>query len=170
MHCMSISSPRRRGFPGALHCAPLPTIGRAARMRRDHRLSRMLHVLLHLHEARAPITSAAIGTMLGTPAAIVRRTMAGLREHGIVESSKGHGGGWTLIRPLADITLLDVYRALDEPTLFALGPANSDATCLLERAADAQLGAAFERAAMTLRNELDATTLADLLHVASKDS
>ena len=97
--------------------------------------------------------------MLGTPAPIVRRTMGGLREHGIVSSVKGHGGGWRLIRPLAEVTMLDVYEALGEPTLFALGPAAENPSCLVERAVDARLGDAFERAAEGLRVELQATTL-----------
>ena len=128
-------------------------------MRRDHRLSRTLHVLIHMKDREGPLTSEAIGTMLGTPAPIVRRTLAGLREHGIVSSSKGHGGGWSLARPLGEITLLDIYEALGEPTLFALGPANDDPACLVERAVDARLGAAFARAAEGLRAELRATTL-----------
>ena len=122
----------------------------------------MLHVLLHMRARDEPLTSAAIATMLGTPAPIVRRTMKGLREHGIVSSSKGHGGGWSLIRPLAEITMLDVYEALGEPTLFALGPAADDPTCLVERAVDARLGDAFARAAEGLRVELRATTLQEI--------
>ena len=128
-------------------------------MRRDHRLSRMLHVLIHMRDRERPLTSEAIALMLGTPAPIVRRTMGGLREHGIVSSSKGHGGGWSLTRPLDEITMLDIYEALGEPTLFALGPANASPTCLVERAVDARLGAAFDRAAAELRVELRATTL-----------
>jgi len=128
-------------------------------MRRDHRLSRMLHVLIHMNDREGPLTSATISAMLGTPAPIVRRMMGGLREHGIVSSSKGHGGGWRLIRPLAEITMLDIYEALGEPTLFALGPADDNPTCLVERAVDARLGAAFARMAEALRVELRATTL-----------
>ena len=131
-------------------------------MRRDHRLSRMLHVLIHMRDREGPLTSEAIAAMLGTPAPIVRRTMGGLREHGIVSSSKGHGGGWSLTRPLGEITMLDIYEALGEPTLFALGPANASPTCLVERAVDARLGSAFARAAEGLRVELQATTLEEI--------
>lgn len=129
-------------------------------MRRDNRLSRMLHVLIHMGEREAPLTSEAIAGMLGTPAPIVRRTMAGLREHGLVGSVKGHGGGWSLKRPLDRITMLDIYEALGAPALFALGPANDDPTCLVERAVDARLGAAFADAAERLRTQLRSTTLA----------
>ena len=122
----------------------------------------MLHVLIHLREHEGPLTSETIGAMLGTPAPIVRRTLAGLRERGIVSSTKGHGGGWSLARPLGEITMLDIYEALGEPTLFALGPANDDPTCLVERAVDARLGDAFARAAEGLRLELRRTTLEEI--------
>ena len=88
--------------------------------------------------------------------------MGGLRVHGIVSSVKGHGGGWRLIRPLAEVTMLDVYEALGEPTLFALGPAAENPSCLVERAVDARLGDAFARAAEALRGELRATTLQEI--------
>ena len=131
-------------------------------MRRDYRLSRMLHVLIHMRDRDDPLTSDAIAEMLGTPAAIVRRMMKGLREQGIVASSKGHGGGWRLARPLNAITMLDIYEALGAPTLFALGPANDNPTCLVEQAVDARLGSAFARAADALRVELRRTTLEEI--------
>jgi DNA-binding IscR family transcriptional regulator len=62
-------------------------------MRNDSRLSRMLHVLLHMARHDGPITSEAIGMMLGTNPVVVRRTLAGLRDAGYVRSDKGHGGG-----------------------------------------------------------------------------
>ena len=92
------------------------------------RLSRMLHVLLHMAEQDAPLTSETIGKMLNTNPVVVRRMMSGLRERGYVQSEKGHGGGWVLTRPLSELTLLDVYQALGEPPIFALG---LDQSCLL---------------------------------------
>ncbi|AWN15819.1 Rrf2 family transcriptional regulator, group III [Salinisphaera sp. LB1] len=63
-------------------------------MRTDSRLSRMLHVLLHMARATEPMTSVQIGAMLGTNAVVVRRTMAGLRKAGYVDAEKGRHGGW----------------------------------------------------------------------------
>ena len=80
-------------------------------MRNDTRLSRMLHVLIHMARHEGPATSEAIGQMLGTNPVVVRRTMALLKNEGYVSSEKGHRGGWRLAKPLADITLLeDVYK------------------------------------------------------------
>ena len=128
-------------------------------MRRDHRLSRMLHVLIHLGDHEGPLPSTVISQMLGTPPAIVRRTMGGLQDRGIVASAKGKGGGWTLKRPLKRITMLDVYEALDRPSLFALGPANETPTCLIEKAVDGRFSAALHAAAAMLREEMERTTL-----------
>lgn len=108
-------------------------------MRQDSRLSRVLHVLLHMQDAGAPMTSEDISRMLGTNPAVVRRTMGGLRSAGYVSSEKGHGGGWTLIRPLSEISLLDVYRALGCPELFALGLSNDSPACLVERSVNSAL-------------------------------
>lgn len=122
----------------------------------------MLHVLIHLGDHEEPIPSTVISRMLGTPPPIVRRTMGALRDRGIVASSKGKGGGWTLKRSLDRITMLDVYEGLGMPALFALGPANDDPTCLVEKAVNVRLGGALETAAAMLRAEMERTTLAQI--------
>ncbi|MFP8913766.1 transcriptional regulator, partial [Pseudomonas aeruginosa] len=43
-------------------------------MRNDTRLSRMLHVLIHMARHEGPATSEAIAQMLGTNPVVVRRT------------------------------------------------------------------------------------------------
>lgn len=130
-------------------------------MKRDSRLSRSLHALLHLAETPG-LTSEAMAAQTGTNAAVVRRTMAGLREAGLVRSQKGHGGGWTLARPLERITLADVYDALGEPTLFALGHATESPGCLVEVAVNRSIGAALADAEARLRARFREVTLATI--------
>ena len=131
-------------------------------MRRDSRLSRMLHLMLHLARDDGPFTSEAIAVMLNTNPVVVRRMLAGLRDQGYVRSEKGHGGGWTLAVNLADITLLDVHRALGGPTILAVGLADDHAQCLLEQAVNASLGEAMADAEARLLARLGEVTLADL--------
>jgi len=131
-------------------------------MRYDSRLPRVLHVLLHLDGMEQPATSELIGTMLNTNAAVVRRTMAGLRDKGYVHSTKGHGGGWTLAKPLSEITLQGLYEALGSPALFALGQAGDAPACLMEQAANAATGRALQQAADRFSEVLEGITMADL--------
>ena len=70
-------------------------------MNKDTRLSGVLHVLLHLSQVKAPLTSEVLANTMGTNAPVFRRTMAGLRQAGYVSSEKRHGGGWKLARPLS---------------------------------------------------------------------
>ena len=102
-------------------------------MNRDTRLSDVLHVLLHLDQVDGPLTSGVLAASMGTNPAVFRRTMAGLREAGLVRSGKGHGGGWQLDRPLRAITLLAVYEALGRPTLFAIGNRRRHPDCRVEQ-------------------------------------
>lgn len=131
-------------------------------MRQDSRLSRMLHVLLHMARYDRPATSDEIARMLGTNPVVVRRTMAGLREAGYVRSEKGHGGGWRIACDLASISLLDVHRAVGGPTLFAIGNESENPACAVERVVNAALDDALRKAEALLIARLGAVSLASL--------
>lgn len=100
--------------------------------------------------------------MLHTNPVLVRRTLAGLREKGLVAAEKGHGGGWAIARPLEAITLFDVYEGLGEPALFAIGHRSEDAACLVERAVNAALDETLAEARSLVLARLKAVTLAAL--------
>jgi len=100
----------------------------------DSRLSRMLHVLIHMDQIGQPVTSETIARMLSTNPVVVRRTLGGLRAAGYLSSVKGHGGGWALARSLDEITLRDIHDALGSPRLLAIGLADDNPECLVERA------------------------------------
>ncbi|TNC46219.1 Rrf2 family transcriptional regulator [Rubellimicrobium rubrum] len=131
-------------------------------MSKDLRLSRMLHVLIHMAEYEGAATSQAIAVTLNTNPVVVRRTMAGLRQRGLVLSEKGHHGGWRLTRPLDRITLRDIHEALGPGSVFALGPARDHPACLVEQAVNASLAIAFARAEAVLLQELGSRTLAEV--------
>lgn len=131
-------------------------------MPRDNRLSRMLHVLIHMDRHMERATSEAIAKMLGTNPVVVRRMMAGLRDQGYVRSEKGHGGGWELVCDLDAITLLDVYRAIGEPPLFSIAPHAEQSDCLVEKAVDARMTEALGEAQALLLARFGAITVGDL--------
>ncbi|KJY81858.1 hypothetical protein TW81_16025 [Vibrio galatheae] len=131
-------------------------------MRTDSRLSRVIHALLHMQDSKKPLTSDLLAKMLNTNPAVVRRTMAGLRDKGYVLSTKGHNGGWELAVPTDQITLLGLYEALGMPRLFAIAPETEKATCLVQQIADETLMSALERSRATFLSQLEAVSLADL--------
>ncbi len=131
-------------------------------MRRDSRLSGVLHLLLHMAQKPEPMTSEVLARSMDTNPVVVRRVMAGLREAGFVQSEKGHGGGWTLACDLAKVTLRDIYEALGSPSLLAIGNRTESPGCLVEAAVNAQLRKSFDAAEHLLLARFGEVTLAML--------
>lgn len=131
-------------------------------MRRDSRLSGVLHVLLHMAEHPGPCTSEMLARAMDTNPVVIRRLMAGLRDRGYVQSEKGHGGGWTMACDLGAVTLRDIYEALGEPELLAIGNRADQPGCLVEQAVNAALGKAFSEAETLLLRSFGGITLAAL--------
>lgn len=124
----------------------------------------MLHVLIHMGHFDAPITSERLASMLGTHPVVVRRTMGSLRNHGYVTSEKGHGGGWMLARPLAEITLLDVHNALGESTLFTIGLTDEHQQCPIEHAVNEAIDDVLNDAEALILARFGEVTLDKLAH------
>lgn len=131
-------------------------------MRQDNKLSRMLHVLLHMARHNSVYTSEQIAVMLGTNSAVVRRTLAGLRDAGFVTSEKGHHGGWRIAVDLRDISLLDIYRAVGVNQLFAIGGGEQHPECAVEAAVNQALGNVLDEAEQALLARFAEITLENL--------
>lgn len=131
-------------------------------MRRDSRLSDVLHVLLHMARQDRPATSEVLAKAMRTNPVVLRRTMAGLRDQGFVRSEKGHRGGWTLACDLSKVTMRDIYLALGKPALFAFGNRSDAPDCLVEKAVNANLNQAFLEAEQRLMTRFGEITLSKL--------
>lgn len=109
-----------------------------------------------------PFTSETLAKAMDTNPVVIRRIMAGLRDLGYVRSEKGHGGGWTLACDLSKVTLRDVYTALGNPPLLAMGSRTEAPGCLVEQAVNAALDRTFQDAEALLLSRVGAVTLAML--------
>jgi DNA-binding IscR family transcriptional regulator len=137
-------------------------------MNRDSRLSVALHVLLHMSEMPGAVTSEALGPMMKTNPAVIRRTLGGLRNAGIVAAEKGHGGGWMVARDLRSVTLAEIYEALGTTTPFRIGIRDSRPTCPIEQGVNGALGGALREAEAVLMTRLRSATVADIISKATR--
>jgi len=131
-------------------------------MKKDSKLSGVLHVLLHMAEYKKPVTSEVLAKAMGTNPVVVRRVMSGLREQGYVRSEKGHGGGWEIACDLSKVTLHDIYNAIGKPSLLAMSNRTEMPGCLVEQAVNASLNKAFSDAEELLLKCFGEVTLAKL--------
>lgn len=131
-------------------------------MKSSSQLSDVLHVLLHLAQADAPLTSEALAAAMSTNPVVLRRLMVGLREAGFVSSEKGHGGGWVMTAPMESVTLRDVHMALGAPPLVSLGFREDRPECLVAQVVNESLRTAMAQAEASLLVHLENITLAEL--------
>ncbi len=122
----------------------------------------MTHVIVHMALLGGRETSEHIAQMLDTNPVVVRRTMASLRRHGIVSSEGGRGGGWKLLRPLEELTLLEVHNALSAGGELDAGVSSDHPACPVERATNDALIHAFELAEKQLLAEFGKVKLSDI--------
>jgi Rrf2 family protein len=127
------------------------------------RFSMTVHVLTLLADRDGTsVGSYTAAASVGTNAVHIRRIMANLRRAGIVASRSGAGGGWTLSRPAADITLAQVWDAVhsDQPVV-SLHP-DPNPGCRVGEHVGAILDAVSVRVSAAVRSELAGTTIADV--------
>ncbi|GHC44025.1 Rrf2 family transcriptional regulator [Streptomyces cinnamoneus] len=109
------------------------------------------------------VTSDQIADSVNTNPVVIRRILGSLREAGLVVSQRGQGAGWKLTRPPESITLRDVYLAVEPEPLIALHPAPPNQLCPVGRGIPPVLREAYGRAEESMKAELSAVTVADVL-------
>lgn len=137
-------------------------------MKRDSRLSAVLHLLLHMERSENAMTSETLSSVMATNPVVIRRLLGGLRDAGYVRSEKGHGGGWRLACEPSKVTLRDIYDALGRPALFAIGHRQESPSCLVEQAVNVSLGGALDDAEALLLERFDEVSLAKLASEAAR--
>ena len=70
---------------------------------------------LALREHAGPVTLAGIAEREHISLSYLEQLFGKLRRNGLVESTRGPGGGYTLGKPAADITITAIITSVDEP-------------------------------------------------------
>lgn len=109
-------------------------------------------------------TSQALATVLATNPVVVRRLLSALSHAGLVTSVKGPSGGTRLAKSPKQITLRDIYRALDSGELLHQTAHDSAETKDLKKT----MRGVFRKAQKCLEEELDSTTLNQLIKKSGK--
>ena len=116
------------------------------------------------------VTSDVLSGSTGVNAVIVRGVLGQLRNAGIVETRQGSGGAH-LAKALDEITLYDIYKAvdcIDDEGLFHFHE-NPNADCPVGRNIHKAMDGRLEAAQTALENELKITTLAQVVADTRKE-
>jgi Rrf2 family protein len=93
---------------------------------------------------------------------VVRRLFSLMTAAGLIRARLGPGGGFELARPASDITLRDVFAALESGELFTEHRSPPSASCPVGAHILPVLREATAPAVEALEEELSRTTIADI--------
>jgi Rrf2 family protein len=88
-------------------------IGRVGVVKMSNGVEWALHSCVTLSQSREPVPAARLAELHGTPPAYTAKHLQTLSRAGIVGSTAGQVGGYTLTGPASEISVLDVVQAID---------------------------------------------------------
>lgn len=136
-------------------------------MAANSRLTIAVHVLawmaLAQRRGQPLLTSDQVAASVNTNPVIIRRSLGDLRQAGLVEVRHGPGAGWSLARAAQEISLLDVYEAVEHEPLFGMHRTEPNLECPVGRGIRPALGHVYGEVELALRTELRRTSVADVL-------
>lgn len=86
------------------------------------------------HCGSARVSSAQLALETGLPVPTVQKLVSALTSAGLLRSVRGAGGGLTLARPAAAITLADIVEAIEGPIALTACVDHGKHDCALESA------------------------------------
>ena len=90
-----------------------------------------IHVLCILarNAGKGPVCSNTIASSVDTNPVVIRRMMSELEKAKLVLSTAGRAGGFSLSKAACEMTLADIYDAVEDPTVFRAHKLDPDADC-----------------------------------------
>ena len=133
-------------------------------MQFSSRLPVAVHILLAVavFEGKEKTTSEFLAGSVNVNPVVVRRTLGQLKSAGLVQVKAGEGGA-SLAKAPEEITLLDVFRAVEEEQALFHFHDNPNPDCPVGRNVHAVLDQRLEDVQAAMKSQLAATTLQMLL-------
>jgi len=139
-------------------------------MQISSRFTIAIHILIcvELYGKDEPATSESLAGSIGAHPVVIRRILGQLRRAGLITVARGREGGAHIARPLAGITLADVFRAVEsiaDDTLFSFHE-NPNPACPVGRSIHTILDGHLVAIQRAMEREMQQTTLADIIQEA----
>lgn len=129
----------------------------------NSRFAVSLHILAYLvYRAGSAIPSAEIAASVDTNPVVIRRLLSALIKARLVKAQKGASGGFALAGAPENITLLDVYRAVEPQPDYGLRNFSPNHRCPVGAKIESILKTIFVRTQASMEAELSHVTLANI--------
>jgi Rrf2 family protein len=129
----------------------------------NSRFAVSLHILAYLaYREGGSVPSAEIASSVDTNPVVIRRLLSALVKARLVNAQKGASGGFSLASTPENISLLDVYRAVEPQPDHGLRHFSPNHKCPVGAKIEAILQAVFFKAQASMEAELADVTLAEV--------
>jgi Rrf2 family protein len=108
-------------------------------------------------------TSSHLAESINTSPSFVRRILAKLSKAGLVATTTGKSGFCLLAKKAEEISLLEIYRAVDAPKTFAIHDYPVQTACRVSCNIEAVMHKVLEKAQNSFEGSLGETTLAEVI-------
>lgn len=109
------------------------------------------------------MTSSRLAMSVNTSPSFVRRVVSKLSKANLVETTTGKTGACRLAKNTKDISLLDIYQAVDAPKAFAIHTYKEQKNCSVSCKIKTVLEHVLEKSQRSLENSLREISLAEIV-------
>jgi Rrf2 family protein len=114
------------------------------------------------------VTSSHLAMSVNTSPSFVRRTLAKLSKAGLVETATGKAGACWLAKSAKNISLLDIYKAVDAPKVFAIHSYSEQRECFVSCHIKIALEKALAKTQKAMEKSLAEISLAQIVSDVKK--
>lgn len=122
-----------------------------------------VHLMAGLGVRGNGVTSGELSGSVNTSASFVRRIMAKLSKAGLVRTSSGKSGSCGLAKTPDQVTLYEIYKAVEAPKIFAIHEYPSKKTCWVSCGIKTSLENVLDKTTEAVEKSLKNITLADVI-------
>ncbi len=124
-----------------------------------------VHLMLALGFSceRQATTSTQLAMSINTSPSFVRRILAKLSKANLVSTTTGKSGACLLAKKPEDISLLEIYKAVDAPQTFAIHDYPVQGKCMVSCNIEATMRKVLEKAQNSFEGTLGETSLAEVI-------
>ncbi len=133
-------------------------------MANNTQFSIAVHLLIALgFDGGRQATSGELAGSINTSPSFVRRILAKLSKAGLVSTTTGKSGSCVLAKRAEEISLLEIYKAVDAPLTFAIHDYPVQNACRVSCNIESVMQKVLTRAQNSFERSLGETTLAELV-------
>lgn len=123
-----------------------------------------VHMMAGLgYTGSSEMTSTRLAASVNTSPSFVRRVLAKLSKAGLVSTTMGKSGSTALARKPKDISLLEIYRAVEAPKAFAIHDYPVQQHCKVSCEIKASMEKVLEKTQNSMEKSLGSISLADVI-------